>query len=380
MKKRACFLLGAAALLLMLFGCIDRTTPEPGRDDLNLCAQTSGGIMAETEEGYYLHILGRLYYADKTDLTNWVVVCNEPDCSHTADTCPAYFFSEFRLREGRIESIRNPLNFDRTEDNCDALYSMALDGTDLRQEFKIEESKGDLGGTGRVYLLEDRILARYSLMQPDGRFREFVLQIDGEGTHFLYDRQSEEANFELFCRASDWDPMRGDLAMYVDLVAGGETLAHLYRPTASGLEEIENVCDYDRIGAYLTENRLLRFVPNNGYYETDLTTNESRKWEEAQLQDSWAFHLTETYILETNLLAKNDLETPEVRFYDGTAWRSVKLPAELMAEPEVTLAPLALTTEGLFLTTYPEHNAELYYIPLGADQLTMTLCGMFENN
>lgn len=370
--------------LLTLSGCATPGEPGEGRNMLrseqaaDVCAQTSGYHMAETERGYYFQTAEVLYYADKTNLTNWITVCNEPNCDGERETCPAYFSGGFRLYGDRIESIRDPLNFNPKEEPCDALYSMAADGTDLRQEYKLEGSNMDRGGTGNTYLLAEQILACYSTLQTDGTYLNSVLQINATDVSVLYEGRSKDADSFLFLNACDLTAMRGDCAVYVGFLAGAEPLKHLYRPAAGGLEEIENICDYDLLGAYLAEDRLLHFVPNDGYYETELSTKTSRKVDGPQFSDSWAFHLTEDCIFETNLLAQNELETPEARFYDGTAWRSIALPAELMAEGEVTLSPVALTSEGLFLATYPECKTDLYYVPLGTEPLSMTLCGEFE--
>ena len=48
------------------------------------CEATSFESMAETRLGYYMPGVSSLLYADKVNLSNWVPVCNKPNCSHTS--------------------------------------------------------------------------------------------------------------------------------------------------------------------------------------------------------------------------------------------------------------------------------------------------------
>ena len=61
---------------------------------------------AETKEGYYVGFNSQLWYADKTDLRNWIPVCSKPNCSHDESntSCNAYLggSANFLIRDGRI--------------------------------------------------------------------------------------------------------------------------------------------------------------------------------------------------------------------------------------------------------------------------------------
>lgn len=383
MKKRVPLILAASILFTTLCGCENRI---PAGDSeinkgeasqpANICAQTSEGFMAETEEGYYYLCVDRLYYADKSDLTNWVVVCNVPNCPHDSDTCSAHFTSGFRLQDGRIQSVRNPWLFDPKNEDEDrnAVYSMAADGSDLRLEYEIEGTRMN-GGVSVVYILEDQILVANSQMQSDGTYKDIVLQVSNQGTRTLYSGQSEELTTIPLLTASSYD-MRGDLAVFVKFLAGEDLFRHLYRITETGFTEIENICNYDLTGAYLTEDQLLHFVPDDGYYETNLETAKSRKKMDAQLQNSRAYHLTAQYIVETNLHVQNTQGAPEMSFYDGTNWRTVVLPAELTTEQDISLRPVAVATDRIFFTADLVDGAyNLYYMLLESEEPGLTLCG-----
>lgn len=373
-------------LTLLLSSCA-KEPEEKLEIQSDICAQSSSGLeMAETDAGYYCKADSMLYYADRSDLTNWVLVCNEPNCSGDLVVCPARFDGEYRLRGDQIETIRNPQLFQNNSshgspqlfpnDGSDlsALYTMMADGTGLQQVYTLDGSSMGDGGASGTWLLQDRILAFYSQVQPDGTFSNSFLQMDDAGTHTLYASQSEEMETPFIARAQDWCAMRGDLAMYISLLCEDDTLSHLYRLTEAGLEEIPHICDYDLRGAYLAGNTLLHFVPNDGYYETDLDSSHGEKRMDAQLKDSIAFHFPEQYIVETNRLIDQTHVPAEARLYDGSSWRTISLPEEVAAE-NINLFPVSLASDRIFFTTYPDDSqTSLYYVLLNDSQPTLTLC------
>ena len=89
-------------LTLLLSSCA-KEPEEKLEIQSDICAQSSSGLeMAETDAGYYCKADSMLYYADRSDLTNWVLVCNEPNCSGDLVVCPARFDGEYRLRGDQI--------------------------------------------------------------------------------------------------------------------------------------------------------------------------------------------------------------------------------------------------------------------------------------
>lgn len=147
------------------------------------------------------------------------------------------------------------------------------------------------------------------------------------------------------------------------------------------MTEIPSLADigaYERLGAYLSGDTLYRFVTNDGYYRTDLTTGESARIRDAQLTDSYAFHMTEKYIVETNLFYGFDPETPEIRIWDGTGWHSASLPDNIWPGKEAYFSPFAISTEHLFITIGEGMTTRLYCIRLTDETYTLTPCGEFE--
>ena len=166
-NKRVVSMLCFTALLLPLFGCAQEeeeprgigamgsevweTMPPLTYEKLQVldwnsgrCEATSFNQMAETENGYYMAVQMSLYYADKSDTSNWVPVCNDPDCGHANQNCSAVMMANtFLVQDDRIYSL---VNCDRSilgvENGPGAfiLSSMNADGTHRRFEFAFDEA------------------------------------------------------------------------------------------------------------------------------------------------------------------------------------------------------------------------------------------------
>lgn len=387
-KQLLCALL-ALVLALCLFGCgeapLEPAALEIGMD---VCAESSRYKMAETEQGYYLTVCeSRLYYADKSDLSNWVVVCTNPVCNHTATTCSSMIHS-FYIDNDRIYSIQIPASLasllpedDTVGEFYHAVFSMALDGTDLRQEYKIEGSDLDKGGFSYVTLYGKKAFGAYALMQNDGTFQAQIVAADKNGTTCLYSQDGLETMLpggDIMFPLNLTKEIRGDICVRSCLLDGTDDYANRpYRLTEDGFEAMEGVTADDLMGAYLKGDQVYRFIANDGYYLMDLSTGESKKWMDAQLADSEAYHLTDQFILEST--AYGSVEKPELRFYDGAQWHAISLPADTsMFSGEVYYAPLALTTEHLFLHASgiqgDKHGDLLFCVPLSGSY-AMEYCG-----
>ena len=304
--------------------------------DLQLCAESSNFRMAETETGYYLAQNAVLYYADKSDLTAWVPVCKDPDCNHRSPTCSVQMAHlSFRLADNRLYMLRTPEKTDPAE----WLYSTAADGTDLRVEYEILSSRGT---SCRSFIFtSDAIYANQSAMQKDGTFHNQIIRTDGSHTEVLCTSDTPDMLMEgIYAGGGVF--MRGDLTIVTSFPSPEEDPC-FYLLTDSGMTAIpglDTFSAYERMGAYLSGDTLYRFVTNDGYYRTDLTTGESVRIRDAQLTDSYAFHMTEKYIVETNLFYGFDPETPEIRIWDGTGWHSASLPDNIWPGKEAYFSPL----------------------------------------
>lgn len=398
--KQVLTILLLGAFLLCFAGCGKAAPPESPRSvSLQTCAETSGLEMAETENGYYSLFDGLLRYADKSDLTSWVPVCNKPDCEHTDDACPAYVRQQFfYLKDNRIYTTRSPIaiasangeHIPQSQRLSDAaVYSTALDGTDMRMEYDLSPILPN--GTAMSYQPAagmDGIYYSTSVLQNDGSYLGQIVRLDDTGFAVLYTGDFVEAMSPSMDSTKSRNGMQGDFAVY-SLLLNREPLenpngdfadlydSHLYRFTEDGYEEISNICQYDRRGAYLKGNDFYHFIPGEGYYHTDLGTGASEKWMEAQLPDSRAYHYGTDFIVETNLADQEPPETPELRIYSGNSWSEIPLPEGLFPEG-ASFSPYALSQEYFFfiMGMYDGTRAEshLYRIPLTGDPCTPELC------
>ena len=102
------------------------------------CEATSFDSMAETALGFYMCPMNRLYYADKTDLSNWVPVCGNPDCKHLGTSCDAFVqYREFVIKGDRIyyHSMSGVDNELYSGGATMFLASMAANGSNKRLEY-----------------------------------------------------------------------------------------------------------------------------------------------------------------------------------------------------------------------------------------------------
>ena len=138
------------------------------------CEDTSGYTMAETKDGYYLMQQNVLYYADKKDLSTWLPVCNKPACSHGYNEigCNARM-SWFLIKNGRIyfpDHVGSYPQLNSTNRSGYAIYSRALDGTDVKLEYFNEEmlSSAQGGGEGYVIFTAEHFVNYVARINADG--------------------------------------------------------------------------------------------------------------------------------------------------------------------------------------------------------------------
>ena len=156
----------------------------------------------------------------------------------------------------------------------------------------------------------------------------------------------------------------------------------LYRLTESELVPIADTANLglgdlvncDMTGAYLTGNVLQVYRPNDGYYDINLTTGAQTKTMDVQMEDSWGWHLTDQYILESPLLFNRPEQRLEISagphsmlLYDGETWKSVTLPAEIAQISGTNrLFPNCVTSDRVIFTfdDYDNYKTNWYYLIL----------------
>ena len=337
---------------------------------------------AETEKGYYFNYGGELtlYYADKTDLWNWVPVCNKPNCAHTHHVigCNAHCgYDEILIRDGRIYfeheiyGVGYPLY--QGEGYSSVFASRALTGEDLRKEYLPEEIRLNSGGGFHSSVLTPSWwLLSVCRMNPDGT-----------STGSLYRRTESEMELLLETEVNpiygysmgrdtvvnrEWyDTFFGDDTFSIEILAEfqGKPNFSLYRFVNDQLERVN--CDgYEIIGKYLSGNTLRLYRENDGYYDLDLTTQQETFLCKAQLPDATAAILQPNCIVEYN--------GTDMRLFDGERWRTVRIPEELQGAP---MTAEALASDRIFLVHYDwrMNNIELYQILFGEDELFLEYCG-----
>ena len=388
LKKSLCILLVCCVGLYVLCGCNTQPEIPTGSNhneaflDDSLCAESSGNKMVETEDGYYYLRYSTLYYADKDSLGQWVPVCNEPNCKHTTAACPAKVEGDtFFIQDDRIYTMRDPRAVTGSSAGTsltNAVYSISRDGTGLQQEYGISGSDLEHGGAGYFFLRAGKTYGCYSVMQQDGTFQNQIICADGTQEQVLYSGTSMEMMAPDLTPASA-DGMHGDLAVYCSFLSpSGEYYDHLYRFADNTLTEIPGITDYNIMGAYLDGDILYHFVPNDGYYRTDLSTNITEKQQDAQLSDSVAFHMSQRYCVETNIYRCPVSQVPEIRIYDGNSWKNADLNGFDGAAENGTFFPFAISSEHIFFVLSQRTSTRLYCICLTDETYTLTPCGEFE--
>lgn len=396
--KRVIILFLSATLCLALFGCTSQPLMEGiSSDKFARCAITSNYTMAETDLGFYL-LAGYLYYADKSDLTKWLPVCNKPDCTHNdkSPDCDANISGNgFRLYHDRIYFCDSYGLYEKGHSGI-ALVSISISGSKPKLEHVIFNSnQQSSSGQWRNCLLRDKIVLFRSYMNKYGDFENHAVQYTAEGTHVLAEGHSESMPWFLgTVTASEY--VGGDPAVLYNLDGSGFGTI-LYRFTETGLEPIGDtaglglgtLASCDMAGAYLTGDILQVYRPNDGYYDINLATGEQTKTMDVQMEDGWGWHLTDQYILESPLLFNRpelQLELKAgphaMRFYNGETWSTVTLPEELtQATGTSYLLPRAVASDRIFFTFSDASNPRqirLYQLLLNDEAHQLTFLTSYE--
>lgn len=387
MKKRLLCLLLLTSLACSLCACAGKDPHEapavPAAADLATAARTSACRMAETENGYYMEQGQMLYYADKADLSNWVLLCNAPDCDHRGSACPASINRDwFRILGSRIYSLRNTIELDKQAKAALAIYSTALDGTDLRMEYPLEQFPSDAGYGLEDAMTADALYLSGLVMEKNGLFRTMLLRLNEDGVHTIYEADASDLFVPTFFSGAKFECIQGDFCARSLLLSGNEEFnQHMYRFTGDQYAEIPHICDYDISGAYLSGNTLYRFEPGNGYYRTDLTSNKSKKWMDAEFSESRAYILAPDFLIETTSFYQSSAATPEMRIWCSGSWQDVSFEGiTLPADSSISL--LARTTAHVFFTAWDRetYGTMLYCIALEHDSLRAEYCTTFAVN
>lgn len=351
--------------------------------DAGRCAQTTRTTMAETEQGYYYNYNGYLYYADKSNLTQWVPVCVNPECQHNEFDyyCMARIGgSEFILEDDRLISMGSAQYSDV------GFSSRALDGTDIQEEFSFTQGWEKLsmgGGASRAIITPTyRVLSLFSMNQTGTYDYTLWTEVDGE------EKLLFSTEVESFSSCSSLFNCNSDQIWFTDEVMDGESgETRLYRIEDGALHSL-NITGLEIRGCYLDDQRALSFRAGDGYYQIDLETGQEQKLSDVQCEDCSAVIVRPNCIVESTLGWSSDrdkIQTHQLLVFDGQQWRSVALPEEIqqIGDTEI-LSFLALTSDRLLFTFYnseePYQKRKLvfYQVRLDADALVLEYAGKMQ--
>ncbi len=345
--------------------------------DRSALSLSSGGLMTETENGYYLCTGYRLYYADKSDLTNWVTVCNDPSCHHNWETCPAYVGDRgFFLDHDKIYSLRvvDPLLGNR------ALFTTDLSGTGLQPAVPIPQFTA-LGQDAAFWwhCWQDKMMGYVSILQNNGNYRNVIYQATASGVTELCSMEStDKISGQLHSLQENYGILGTEYFTTSILNEENPNLFLVYRVEDGKLVQIPGMENYlsDRYyGSYLQGDMLYTWVQKDGYYRINVKDGATVRRGDMQLPNGYSYQLSPGYILEWD---DHTPGTPEMRLYNGTEWKSVSLPDGFDFRKGM-FRPLGISETHLFLMIDLFGNGiELYQISLKEAAYTVQHCGDFE--
>jgi len=339
---------------------------------------------AETEKGYYVVMAGTLYYADKVNLSLWVPVCGRPECKHQSSlSCDAIIGSNcIFVRDGRLYFDTDSSHFRHLvprEHAGMAIFSKALNGSDTKLAYLTETDS-----SGHLWITSSQPTSRYWLyntvyINADGSQTGKLFLITDSGTQCIGREDGE--NLSAWLQHTAW---HGDIAFGCSFL--GDNPAAVYRIVENAPVEL-NAAKYMDTPGYLSGNILRLFRPNEGYYDVQLDTGTELPVADARLSNSIAEILLPNCIIETTLgSALHPDGTPHAMvLYDGSSWRDVQLPSELLYatysdfDPEQfrELEASCVTADRIFFThSNNDLTCDLYCIDLTQEDLVLEYCGL----
>ena len=342
---------------------------------------TSYNMMAETEKGWYLLHATWLWYADKENPGNWVIVCSEPDCDHFSPGCGGRLMtSTFIVKDQRIHyiaALEDLPQYDGKEGGP-VITSMSMNGKDPRLEYREEGVL--IFGAGEIanYLLPDQWIAAASALDPQGNTVVSAFRVTEDGSQQFYRDENGPENISILAAKNVYS-LYGDKYLCCSFL--DETGNKIFRFEGDTLIE-RNVDGLPLKGGYLSGNILRCFRPNDGYYDIDLDSGQEIRLSDAQFANSYCVILLPNCILESTLLypvstqGRTEKMHHTVSVYDGTQWRSVLLPPELeQAGKDFYITVQAVTSNGILLacrdskTSYKTTGTVYYHITLTDEPL-----------
>ncbi len=355
------------------------------------CAMTSNCRFAETAHGYYMLRTDYLFYADKVDLSNWVLVCNKPSCDHKRDSCDAFTNIFWPIDDGFFY-ITDCID----QKNLGGHYFVKrdLDGSSPQLIFTDPILHGNTNGaTLRTdFGTKDSFYRCITAMQEDGNWNCLVLRADQHGVRTLFSSVYPPATtggIPLPWIHNGAASIRGDLVLESQFPLDGtpdenkedwasrefNLYYQVYGDSIRALKLSEN-CDL--YGAYISGNSLWHYHMNDGFYYMDLSTGEEVKIADAAYENAYGHCVDGKHMVECSLSVPGytrDATEAKMRYFDGETWHELELPEHW--NPQYKFRVLAGASDRIVFTVDDDaersydRQQELGYIILGEDSLTI---------
>ena len=350
---------------------------------------TSYEKMAETQNGYYLVYMNYLFYADKTDLSRWIPVCSQPDCSHTErGKCTAIVLNDrIIVKDNRLFTTAESGTYPEIYDGNHATVVISLqgDGTDPKLEYVLEEGVYYDSAAISAALYSNQLLYNSVVLQKDGTWNGFLYRVTENGTEKL----AEVADFDShsFVTSTPTEIVYGVNLFKTTLL---DNTGRLYYYYENDILKHFDILQFPGAGGYLSNGTVRYMKSGDGYYDFNLETGEERFLEKARLENSSGRILLPNCIIETTLIGSNaslgntTAEHHAMELFDGIQWRRVTLPKELKTGSEYfTVSIMGAASDRILIacqdsryqTAQYGYRFAIYQILLDNENLEMTFCG-----
>lgn len=348
------------------------------------CEATSHDTMAETEAGFYYLSFenSTLYYCDKTDFCNWVRVCNEPDCLHTLISgCGACLTTNsFVIKDNRIYHLARAATFPELyagSGDGEILISTAVNGTDVRLEYVLEDAMITGGGEYSTWLTSSFWLYSSRKLTAEGQWMLNTFLVNADGSHLIHTEVSANEKNAILAPANTILGVQGENA-YINTAMDPKLF---YRVDGNFLEPVD-LSNLETGGAYLAGDVLRCFKQNDGYYDVDLNTRQEIRLADTRMENSHCQIMLPNCIVEGTLVtAQSKKDRTEgmkhfLEIFDGEQWHSVALPPELeSAGKNVFIYVTAVTSDSILFQCggMPERDP-FYRIKLNSEEMVLEAC------
>ncbi len=336
-----------------------------------------------------------LLYADKSDLSNWIPVCNNVACEHDAGdiACNAYLgISPFWSKGNSIYYYADAIGY-HCLDN-DYIIRRNLDGTEPKPVYTSSDYESLGLASGTCAGNEDGFLDSCVFLLEDGSWNLRIVQTGEGGAEVLYSEvfPAGSSGMELPMPRIRHHAMsvRGDALIRSQIPLGELTAEekanweafteNLYYHVHDGELlplDVPETCVID--GSYLSGNHFFHYHVNDGFYYMDLSTGEEVKIAHAAYENGNGICIDGTMMIETTM----DLPTlfregkqAQLRYFDGKQWQELQLPENWTANHWFRLRAAAsdriLFTVSDGRDTAPdggERMTELAYVMIGEDEI-----------